>query len=365
MKKKLSILSITLLLALLVCMPVMAATVCKIGSKGYSSLLDAVNAVKDGQTIKVTKAIKTSEPFSTFDAKAKKFTIDWCNKKYTYTGENIRNAAFHISAGHSVTVKHLNMLSPSINPFSIAKDGELIIQSGKVASWALIHSYGKVTIKGGTFTATSSEGWTFIQSLDGSELVIQDGTFTGEKALVFNLRGKATIKGGKFHLSKHESIPIIMNSGNSFTISGGTFTGPKTLINTSSKLTISGGIFQSEKYTSGPCIKMSEGSTTKIKGGTFKGGFNTNGKLTISGGKTNAEVVVGEKGNCTITNLTIKQDPSPGKGPGSGAMLVNQGGKLTVKGGKFVSKEGFGYSGNVTFSMKNYKKLFTVKALTP
>ena len=31
-----------------------------------------------------------------------------------------------------------------------------------------------------------------------------------------------------------------------------------------------------------------------MKGGTYTGGFNTHGKLTISGGKTNEEVVVGE-----------------------------------------------------------------------
>ena len=369
MKKKLSLVSLILLLVMLMSTPALAATVCKIGSKGYSSLQKAVNAVKNGQTITVTKAITTDERFSTIDAKAKKFTIDWKNKKYIYTSEDKKQPAFHISNGHKVTVKNLNIESPHINPFSIANGGELIIHSGKVAAWALIHSYGKVTIKGGTFTVKSlSDGlWPFIQSLEGSELTIAKGTFTGEGLLVLNKKGKVTISGGKFHISENAKAPVIANTpdGGTVTISGGTFSGPDYLIENRSKMTISGGSFKSTNYTSGPCIKMFEGSTTKIKGGTYKGGFNTNGKLTISGGKTNAEVIVGENGNCTITKLTIKQNPSPGKGPGNGAMLVNQGGKLTVKGGKFTSKNGYGYSGDVTFTMKNYEKLFTVKTMTP
>ncbi|MBQ1493121.1 MAG: hypothetical protein IIZ39_14295 [Blautia sp.] len=46
MKKKTAILSLTLFLTLLLAVPSFAANVCKIGSKGYASLQDAVNHVK-------------------------------------------------------------------------------------------------------------------------------------------------------------------------------------------------------------------------------------------------------------------------------------------------------------------------------
>ena len=81
MKKKLSLISLILLLTMLLSTPVLAATVCKIGSKGYSSLQKAVNAAKKGQTIVVTKAITANE---NVDIQNKKITIDFSNKKYTY-----------------------------------------------------------------------------------------------------------------------------------------------------------------------------------------------------------------------------------------------------------------------------------------
>ncbi|MBQ1491364.1 MAG: hypothetical protein IIZ39_05340 [Blautia sp.] len=387
MKKRLSIFCFVFVLTMLLCTPAFAKTVCKIGSKGYSSMLEAVNAVKDGQTITVTKAIKTSEPFSTFDAKAKKFTIDWKNKKYTYTGTE--HAAFHISEGHTVTVKNLNVQS-DYTLFSIANNASLTIKSGKVTTYQLLHSYGKVNISGGSFYTPSAERAPFIENRETGVLSITKGSFSGEKWLVMNL-GKMTIKNGEFKKTSktgdqslirshgvsvikggaYESVAgaVITTSNDTaanFTISGGKFSAPNVVIENNSQMTISAGTFKSANYTSGPCVKGRDRSNTKIKGGTFIGGFNVTGKLTISGGKTNAEVIVGDKGDCTITKLTIKQDPSPGRGPGNGAMLVNQGGKFTVKGGKYVSKNGYGFSGKVDFEVSgDYKKLFTVKKMNP
>ena len=106
MKKRLSIIVLALVLTMLLCMPAMAATVCKIGSKGYSSLQKAVSAVKEGQTIKVTKAIKTTDLVMTINAPGNSFTIDFAKKSYTYTGDDF---AFGIAPGKSVTIKNMNI----------------------------------------------------------------------------------------------------------------------------------------------------------------------------------------------------------------------------------------------------------------
>ena len=93
---------------MVLCTPTFAATVCKIGSKGYSSLQAAVDAVKDGQTITVTKAIKTSEMvcIESPDTSITNFTIDFKNKKYTYSGYDY--AFFLGGTKRTITFKNIN-----------------------------------------------------------------------------------------------------------------------------------------------------------------------------------------------------------------------------------------------------------------
>ena len=359
MKKRLTVISIALLLTLLLCTPAMAAgTVCKIGSKGYSSLQEAVDNIRDGQTIKVMKAINAEESVR-FPEKEIKFTIDFNKKKYTFAGAEGNWAAFFPMPGNTVTVKNLNA-STETTLFSMA--GTVIINSGTVScnQLAAVMGNGVLKVKGGTYKGLSN--WPFIANHKGGNVQIAKGSFKNKSDIINE--GKVTITGGDFDCERE--YQVYNKEGSTLTISGGKFASDKTIVGLQqgSSVTINGGTFSS-RQSDHMVVKLEKGSTAKIKGGTFKGMIYTQGKMTITGGKSTSQVCVYEGGSCTINKFTINQKPSPASGPADGAMLVNQGGKLTVKGGKFVSRNGYGYSGDVTFSKKNYKKLFTVKALTP
>ena len=164
MKKKL-IVPLALVLAMLLCMPAMAATVCKIGSKGYGSLQEAINNVKDGQTIKVTKVIKATEMVVTYKDIPNqprvypKFTIDFKKKKYTYRGFDY---AFRIGSS-AVTFKNINFDVQRGIVFRFnGQKGSLVITGGKYSGGTIATILAqdkpdafKLTIKKGTFNQKS------------------------------------------------------------------------------------------------------------------------------------------------------------------------------------------------------------------
>ena len=385
-------LAAVLALTVLMCMPVMAATkVCKIGKKSYTSLSKAVEAVKNGQTIKVTKAIKTSEHVECQNGK--KFTIDFGKKKYTFSSKVADQGggyAFGIAPGTTVTMKNLNLSSGS----AFIVGGTLNILSGSMSSGYIQvrndgAGPGALNIKGGTFNIKkeADEGpWienfgilkiskgTFKGAADlrnQNKTTITGGSFSysGGHSILSNSEGTMTITGGTFK-SVNDVLVENFNSGK-LIIKGGTFTGTNnTLLNSNGEkasVTISGGSF-AKKANNGPAMQFH--TQTKISGGTFKGGLSFHNKATITGGKSTNRITAQQGSDVIIKKFTVSQGKNPPAGPpfSNAALIAMDGGKITVKGGSYISKNGTGYDvtngGTITFGIKNWKKLFQVKQLT-
>ena len=339
---------LTLLLTLLVATPAFAKTVCKIGSKGYSSLQAAVDAVKDGKTIKVTKAIKAKNRVEV--PAGKRFTIDFAKKKYTCEKDI---TAFGVGPNSNVTIKNAK-IEVLTTAFDVAgKNGDpstLTFMSGTVKA-GRIQVNGTMNIKGGSFTfnvKNYDENYNdaFIQVADTGTLNISKGTFLKAEnpwgQIIENNGGKVNITNGTFTAQGG----ILISKGNAVTV-------------------IKNGQF-ARTTTPQAIISAQDKSTIKVKGGNFKGGFySIGGKFIITGGKSNGQVIVTDNGKATVSGLTINQDdPSILNVRLGGPMLVNIDGTLIVKSGTFISPNGIGYTGDVTFKVSgDYRNLFQVKTL--
>ena len=374
MKKILRFILFTLLLVLIPCTPVFAKTVCKIGSKGYSSLQAAANAVKDGQTIKITKAIKAKDRVE-LPQKGLHITIDFAKKKYTYTGDNY---AFGISPSNTVTIKNLNATGNKL----FAVGGTLTLQSGKATcqqlAWTDGNTKASLIIQAGTFTGTDDSHQSFIQNnattkiLNGTfkqgihmdnrenaQLEISGGFFvsSSETQLIWN-NGTVTISGGEFY---HTNNMALLRNEGKVTITKGHFRGA-TALRAGGKSTtiIKGGVFDS--------IDFEPGSTLEISGGSFMNNITVRGTATLNGGTCRYSVFAQNGGSVTINKFTVNQTmirPTNPEGGNDPCLICDNGGKMVVKGGSFTAPDGIGYRGNITFQVSgDYKKLFKVKTLT-
>ena len=385
-------LAAVLALTVLMSMPVMAATkVCKIGKKSYSSLSKAVEAVKNGQTIKVTKAIKTTQHVECDGGK--KFTIDFGKKKYTFSSKVADQGsgyAFGIAPGTTVTIKNLNLSSGS----AFIVGGTLNILSGKMTSGYIQvrndgAAPGELNIKGGTFNIKkkADEGpWienfgivniskgTFKGAADlrnQNRTDISGGSFTysGGHSILSNSEGTMSITGGTFK-SVNDVLVENFNTG-TLVIKGGTFTGTNNnLLNgNGEKATVSilGGSF-TKKNNNGPALEFH--SLTKIGGGTFKGGLCFYDQARIVDGKGTHRIIAEKGSYVRIHKFTVDQGKNPPAGPpfSNATLLAVNGGKISVRGGSFISKNGTGYDvangGKILFGIKKWEKLFQVKQLT-
>ena len=381
MKKRLTILSIALLLTLLLCTPAFAKTVCKIGSKGYSSLQKAVDAAKNGDTIKVVSAITTDSEVHV----NKKVTIDFAKKKYTYNGSKIETFAFHV--GDKAVVKRMNLYATQ--GFFVERNGSLTVQSGSFEGGKIINN-GKLTISGGSFLIKDLLSAGNPQILNFGTMEMTGGT--GDRVVSDNMdmfvwnigtlnisggtlkgsihnAGTCTITGGKLKRVSVKRDSSQMAPAAKLVIKGGTFSNPEgtcVRVRDNGTATISKGTFTSMREES--VIVSGENAVLKVKGGTFDNMcVQGEGKVTLSGGKTRGQIESrGEKAKITINKHTVKI--SEKMAPFTEACLMaRSGGTITVKGGSFTNKYGFGYlasGGKVNFSVANWKSLFNVKALT-
>jgi len=443
---RIPILAGILITLLLLCVPVSAATVCKIGKKGYSSLPKAIKAVKNGQTITVTSNITTHDLLR-LDRGKISYTINFNNKKYTYKyTSSKKEPAIVLEQPTKVTIKKANISANFSSAMPATGQifnggGTLILESGTYTVPGIINAKS-MTIKGGTFKPTASmpdayngekylfinmnggtltiAGGTFkmngkcgivtdtLNGQGGKKLTIKGGTFTATRSVdrevsmmkIFNtasitggtfnctntgiwINGNVTISGGKFNFKKTKQTgggpgPGISLGGETnkgkLTIKGGTFTStaasedmfPGTCVNTfAGTTTITKGTFKARQVVSNGSSGPNAVSKTIIKGGTFKGeisGNNPNGTVTISGGSSTSSVVC-RGGNIVVNKFTIKMTNTEERS----ACFRAEGGKITIKGGSFTNTNGRGYveqGGKVEFAVSNYESLFKVKKLT-
>ena len=377
MRKRFAIFFMAMLFALIFCMPGYAATVCKIGSKGYSSLQKAVNAVEDGEVISLTKSVKTSVRVNI--PAGKTFTIDFAKKKYicTQSGET----AFIIGNNANVTMKNAKIeatIAFNVQAGS-GKVATLTFQSGTVKAGHIVVS-GLMFVKGGTFISEEQyNGPLFGVNVSG-ELTISKGTFSGR---VLSNAGITTIKGGTFTNTGEKNL--ILNHGKltvtkgvfrsdrgpnvdneaTLIIKGGDFSSGLTTIigERGSKATISGGTFATASQETGnTSLLMNPDAKLTLKGGTFSSQIYISGTATISGGKSTWGGITCGGGKVTIKKFTA--DMPNGY---TGACLFAENGTITVKGGSYKAPNGIGYklfgSGKVMFSGVKAADLFQVKTL--
>ena len=211
---------------LLIACPVQAKTVAKIGKKSYSSLGKAIAAVKNQQTIVVTK--NTSIKDTIYVKGKKKFTIN-LNKHTLKTKHttnpwktgwiNIKKANVTIKNGTMKCGKYAETL------FEIEKKGKLTIVNGNYTG--VFNNKGQTIVKNGTFKTSANNREIFSNT---GKLTINKGTFSTNRDnsnIVYNAN-KLTIKGGTFSAVGGNCVYVSSNNVykivGSTTITGGSFT---------------------------------------------------------------------------------------------------------------------------------------------
>lgn len=306
-KKKLFVLWILTFICVLMCgMPVAAAKkpVAKIGSKKYYSIQSAVDKVKNGQTIKLQRDIKSSEQIFKLERKVS-FTLD-LNKHKIQCGGNY--CEIELKKGN-VTIKNGSVIGLKISQTRmgariwVQKGAKLTIKSGTYKDLSIGNYGGTVSVTGGTFryelddpryisglinhngkmtlsgikfysNVPNGAIWNGYATKEAASLTIKSGTYkstsTSEEAdaLVTNSGDgdTATILGGSFS-SKGDECHIFLNGG-TMTVKKAVCKAKTCCIDNFGKMTIKGGSFTSTG--TGITVLMGEnGSNTVITGGTF------------------------------------------------------------------------------------------------
>lgn len=255
--------------------------VAEIGSQGYESLTEAINAAQDGQTVTLLADAAEDVVIS------KSITLDLGGK--TLTNTNAGKATISVTGG-TVTVKNGNVVGGTgYYNIEVTKGSNanltLTDVTAKVGNngSSMIDNWGTLTITSGTYTG----GMNTVKSEEGSVLNISGGTFTcdfGKKwsyTAVILVYGTTTITGGEFiqKTTNTSSYAKVVMTGKvdgyeAFTkVTGGTFTNEKLSgifyglgDATSDNFEVSGGTFN--KYVSDSY--MAEGFIpTKNADGTY------------------------------------------------------------------------------------------------
>lgn len=169
--------------------------VAEIGSQGYESLTEAIDAAQDGQTVTLLADAAEDVVIS------KSITLDLGGK--TLTNTNAGKATISVTGG-TVTVQNGSVIGgTSYYNIEAKKDANLTLTdvtatAGNTGS-SMIDNYGTLTITSGTYTG----GLNVVKSEEGSKLTITGGTFTlnyatnGYTGVIFAY-GDTTISGGEF-----------------------------------------------------------------------------------------------------------------------------------------------------------------------
>ena len=263
--------------------------VAEIGSQGYESLTEAIDAAQDGQTVTLLADAAEDVVIS------KSITLDLGGK--TLTNTNAGKATISVTSG-TVTVKNGNVVGGNdYYNIEAKKDANLTLTdvtatAGNTGS-SMIDNWGTLTITSGTYTG----GLNVVKSEEGSVLNISGGTFTRETAPRWGITGTVLVYG-------------------TTTITGGTFNEKST--STNARVVVTGRV---DGYD----------SITYVKGGTFNGnGNNVFHHLSPAQADDSFEVSGGTF-NKSIPDYYCADGFIPTK---------NAGGTYGVKEGQYVAKVG-------------------------
>ena len=263
--------------------------VAEIGSQGYESLAEAIDAAQDGQTVRLLADVAEDVVIS------KSIALDLGGK--TLTNTNAGKATISVQSG-TVTVKNGNVKGGTgYYNIEAKKDANLTLTdvaatAGNTGS-SMIDNWGTLTITSGTYTG----GLNVVKSEEGSVLNISGGTFTRETAPRWGITGTVLVYG-------------------TTTITGGTFNEKST--STNARVVVTGRV---DGYD----------SITYVKGGTFNGnGNNVFHHLSPAQADDSFEVSGGTF-NKSIPDYYCADGFIPTK---------NAGGTYGVKEGQYVAKVG-------------------------
>lgn len=160
----------------------------------------------------------------------------------------------------------------------IKKAGKLTIRKGKFTVKdrnSLIETYGKLTIENGVFQHLSENGVSAIAMFEGSETIINGGTFTSNirgnsTILLHSMAGsKISVNGGTFTAQQG----VVWENYGSAVLTGGTLISlknPGEAVYNSGTFTMSGGAIRQESSNSyGSALRVTKETTTSISGGSI------------------------------------------------------------------------------------------------
>ena len=266
--------------------------VAEIGSQGYESLTEAIDAAQDGQTVTLLADAAEDVVIS------KSITLDLGGK--TLTNTNAGKATISVTGG-TVTVKNGSVVGGTgYYNIEVTKGSNANLTLTDVNATAgntgssMIDNWGTLTITSGTYTG----GMNTVKSEEGSVLNISGGTFTcdfGKKwsyTAVILVYGTTTITGGEFiqKTTNTSSYAKVVMTGKvdgyeAFTkVTGGTFTNEKL-----------SGIFYGLGDATADNFEVSGGTFNKYVSDSYMAeGFipvkNANGTYGVKEGKFVAEV---------------------------------------------------------------------------
>ena len=205
-------------------------TVAKVGEKGYTTLVDAVSSVSDGETVEILRD---------------------CN--VNNIGSIEKNVVLDLN-GNAVSIA---------SDIVVASGGKLTVKDAKGTGSLVIT--GMDSSKGGHCIIVDGAGTEFVQESGKIEVKAATGCITGYGIYCRN-GGTATIEGGEFN-----AVDAVLTGNNTtgemnFNVKGGTLTSSR-----------------------GPAIYMPGQVILNMSGGTLNGGVSLRmGQVNISGGTINS-----------------------------------------------------------------------------
>ena len=334
---------------------VLVAKVAKIGEQGYATLQAAIEAVQDGQTIVLIADITVEEANATngnavYYTGDKSFTIDLNDK--TVTG-NTSNVVFRFQkaeggAENTITIQNGKVMAKE-NTWSAISVGSnadtktniiltgLEIEACKRNDFAVRARSGAIfTITDCTITANAYGGGV---AAGGGEVTMTDVTINqygldtsapwNSAAFGISSGGKMTINSGSYY-----ATPKAAADGNNQGTSHGSFVG--IIMNSGGTLIINGGTFTNDNFGDNALataarglIEADAGAVVEINGGIFNG-------LKSILAMTNNLGDANKNPSATIKGGTFSADPRVSGLYGSNLIKIAEGYVVTEKDGVYT-----------------------------
>ena len=233
-------------------------------SKYYMKLSDALNEVKDKETIKAMDyAIETTAPTL---ATAKAITFD-------LNGQTVIMSNVTLTNNGTLTIAGTNGTLTGSGADTITNNGTLIkntateVASSATADYYVIKNNGTATISAGKLTSQ----YRGIKNAEGGTLNITGGDVSTTHSYGFDNSGIVKISGG--NITSDNSICVVNRDSGNLSITGGTIKGEGDTIGstgTGGIIAISGGTITSNEKAA---VSVCKGTTATITGGNIVGGI--------------------------------------------------------------------------------------------